>query len=118
MVPSEAGHKIRKQPRLDLDPRSFERDHPSRPRVLTYKPMPSLADFHDQELRDRSVTWLALAECTKWEVLSITGHSLKSIDDILKHYFGMHPELARSAMAKMDGVRRRGKWSTSFKVPL
>lgn len=73
------------------------------------KPMPSLADFHDQDLRDTAVTWLALAECTKWEIASITGHSLKSIDEILKHYFGMHPELARSGMAKMEKWRRSAR---------
>lgn len=73
------------------------------------KPMASLADFHDQDLRDTSVTWLALAECSKWEVSSITGHSLKSIDEILKHYFGLHPELARSAMAKMEKWRRSAR---------
>lgn len=65
------------------------------------KPMPSLADFHDQDLRDTAVTWLALAHCEKAEIASITGHSLKTIDEILKHYLGMHPELARSAIAKL-----------------
>lgn len=65
------------------------------------EPMPSLADFHDQDLRDTAVTWLALAGCDKWEIMSITGHSPKSIDEILSHYLGMHPELARSAIAKL-----------------
>ncbi|NUR12318.1 MAG: hypothetical protein HOQ20_10825 [Bradyrhizobium sp.] len=73
------------------------------------KPMPSLADFHDQDLRDTAVTWLALAGCTKWEIASITGHSLKSIDEILKHYFGLHPELARSGMARMEKWRRTAR---------
>jgi hypothetical protein len=73
------------------------------------KPMPSLADFHDQDLRDTAVTWLALADNTKWEIASITGHSLKSIDEILKHYFGLHPELARSGMAKMEKWRRTAR---------
>jgi hypothetical protein len=71
------------------------------------KPMPSLADFRDQDLRDTAVTWLTLAGCTKWEVAAITGHSLKSIDGILSHYFGLHPELARSAIAKLEHWRSR-----------
>lgn len=66
-------------------------------------PMPSLADFHDQDLRDTAVTWLAIAGATKPEIASITGHSLASVDGILKHYLGMHPDLARSAIAKLVG---------------
>ena len=66
------------------------------------KPMPSLADFRDQDLRDTAVTWLAIAGCTKAEIASITGHSLKSIDEILKHYLGQHPDLARSAIGKLS----------------
>ncbi|RWE95751.1 hypothetical protein [Mesorhizobium sp.] len=73
------------------------------------KPMPSLNDFHDQDLRDTAVTWLALAQNDKWEIASITGHSLKSIDEILKHYFGLHPDLARSGMAKMEKWRRTAR---------
>ncbi|AID30840.1 hypothetical protein MCHK_3033 [Mesorhizobium huakuii 7653R] len=73
------------------------------------RPMPSLNDFHDQDLRDTAVTWLALAGCTKWEIASITGHSLKSIDEILKHYFGLHPDLARSGMARMEKWRRTAR---------
>jgi len=64
-------------------------------------PTPSLADFHDQDLRDTAVTWLALAGCSKLEIAAITGHSPKSVDDILKHYLGLHPDLARSAIGKL-----------------
>lgn len=64
-------------------------------------PCPSLADFHDQDLRDTAVTWLALAGVDKIRIASVTGHSLKSVDEILKHYLGMHPELARSAIASL-----------------
>jgi len=66
---------------------------------------PSLKDFRDQDLRDTAVTWLARARCDKFEIAAVTGHSLKSIDEILKHYLGLHPELARSAMAKMVSWR-------------
>lgn len=64
-------------------------------------PCASLADFHDQDLRDTAVTWMALGGCTKFEIASITGHSLGTIDDILKHYLGMHPDLARTAIGKL-----------------
>jgi integrase len=65
------------------------------------KPVQSLADFRDQDLRDTAVTWLALAGASKLEIASITGHSLKSIDDILKHYLGLHPDMARTAIGKL-----------------
>ena len=65
------------------------------------EPMRSLADFRDQDLRDTAVTWLARANCSKFEITSITGHSLKSIDEILKHYLGLHPDLARSGIGKL-----------------
>ena len=66
-----------------------------------FTPVPTLDDFHDQDLRDTAVTWLALAGCDMAEIASITGHSLKTVQDVLKHYLGMHPELARSAIAKL-----------------
>lgn len=69
------------------------------------KPLASLADFRDQDLRDTAVTWLTLSGCDKFEVAAITGHALKSIDQILAHYFGIHPELARRAMAKLQARR-------------
>lgn len=71
------------------------------------KPMPSLDGFRDQDLRDTAVTWLALAGCSKFEIASITGHTVKSIDNILSHYLGLHPELARSAIGKLVAWRGR-----------
>lgn len=76
-------------------------DVPARLTAAGLAAMPSLADFRDQDLRDTAVTRLALAGCNKFEIASITGHSLKSIDEILKHYLGMHPELGRSAIGKL-----------------
>lgn len=65
------------------------------------KPCPSIADFRDQDLRDTAVTWLALSGATKYHIASITGHSLETIDSIIKHYLGNPPELARDAIAKL-----------------
>lgn len=64
-------------------------------------PMPSLADFRDQDLRDTAVTWLANAGCTVPEISSITGHSEESVHKILKHYLGQDPDRARSAIGKL-----------------
>jgi hypothetical protein len=65
------------------------------------KPMPSLAHAHDQDLRDTAVTWFARAGCTLPEICAITGHSLQSATQVLKHYLGSHPELADNAIRKM-----------------
>jgi integrase len=63
--------------------------------------MPSLADFRDQDLRDTAVTWLARAGCTPIEIAQITGHSLASIQDILKHYLASHREIGDNAIRKV-----------------
>jgi hypothetical protein len=54
------------------------------------------------DLRDTAVTRLALAECTMAEISAITGHSLKTIQDIMKHYLVMQPEMADSAIRKLN----------------
>lgn len=69
--------------------------------VWKVAPMPSLADFRDQDLRDTAVTWMGLAELTIPEICSITGHKEKSAYDIMKHYLALHPEMAASGMAKL-----------------
>ena len=66
-------------------------------------PCPSLLDFRDQDLRDTAVTWLARAGAQELEIAAITGHSLKTIKQILEHYFGLHPDLARRAISKLSG---------------
>jgi hypothetical protein len=65
-------------------------------------PCEELDGFRDQDLRDTAVTWLARAGCDTSEIASITGHSLKSVNDILKHYLGLHPDLARRAIGKLS----------------
>lgn len=65
------------------------------------KPCPSLADFHDADLRDTAVTWMALAGATIPEIISVTGHTAASANTILKHYLAQHPEMADAAIGKM-----------------
>lgn len=69
------------------------------PRLIA--PMPALAGFRDQDLRDTAVTWLALAGATIPEIAAVTGHSLQSITSVLEHYLARHPELADHAIAKL-----------------
>lgn len=54
--------------------------------------------FHD--LRGTAVTELSLAGCTNYEIASITGHSEKEVDRIIKAYRGGRAELANQAMEK------------------
>lgn len=64
---------------------------------------PSLATFKDKDLRATAVTWLANAGCTVPEICSITGHSIKSANEILKHYLGTTEAQADAAMIKLRG---------------
>lgn len=68
----------------------------------------SLADFHDADLRDTAVTWMALAEATIPEIAAVTGHQVNSVHQILKHYLARHPEMADSAIRKMIAWYDRG----------
>lgn len=65
------------------------------------KKVPTLSDFHDQDLRDTAVTWMGLGGATVPEIISVTGHSADSATTILKHYLAHHPEMADSAIGKM-----------------
>ncbi len=62
---------------------------------------PSVATKRDQDLRDTAVTWLARAGCNELQIAAITGHSLASIHNVLKHYLALHPEMADAAIGKM-----------------
>lgn len=57
--------------------------------------------LRDQDLRDTAVTWLAMADRAIPQSCSITGHSFKTANDILKHYLALNAELADSAIAKL-----------------
>jgi len=65
-------------------------------------PCPSLADFRFQDLRDTAVTWLARAGATLPQIAAITGHSMKGIHTILKHYLELDEGMAREAITKLQ----------------
>jgi integrase len=57
--------------------------------------------FHD--LRGSAVTRLALAGCTRSEIATVTGHSLKDVGAILDaHYLKRDGGLAESAIRKLE----------------
>lgn len=64
--------------------------------------------FHD--LRGTAVTRLAVAGCTVPEIATITGHSLKDVEEILdRHYLMRDSAMAKSAIRKLE---KRGKLQT------
>jgi integrase len=59
--------------------------------------------FHDT--RGTAVTRLALAGSSEAEIATITGHSLKTVSEILDaHYLSRDVVLAESAIAKLEGA--------------
>ncbi|QXT36882.1 tyrosine-type recombinase/integrase [Sphingomonas sanguinis] len=57
--------------------------------------------FHD--LRGTAVTRLALAGATPPEIATVTGHSLKDVNEILDaHYLNRDPRLGESAIRKLE----------------
>ncbi|MBK8906681.1 MAG: hypothetical protein IPM60_01860 [Rhodospirillales bacterium] len=69
-----------------------------------------LAAIQFKHLRHTAVTRLAEAGCTTLEISAITGHSVETVNTILKRYLVYTRELAENAMAKRvahRGGRRR-----------
>lgn len=67
----------------------------------TLEPCPSLKDFNVKDLRDTAVTWLAMAGATLPEIAAITGHTLASVQEILKHYLELNDAQADAAIGKL-----------------
>lgn len=68
-------------------------------------PCASLADFHEADLRDTAVTWMARGDRTGGasipEICAVTGHKMQSATRILRHYLAIEPELGDAAIGKM-----------------
>jgi integrase len=72
---------------------------------------PSVAGKWFLDLRDTAVTWLFMAGCTVAEIATITGHSLRTVQDILdKHYFVRTDAMAQSAAKKFNTFLAGQKW--------
>lgn len=78
-------------------------------RAEAVKLCPSLSDFTFPDLRDTAVTWYARAGATVPEIAAITGHTLRSIYDILRHYLALDAHLADNAVAKLVDYMEREK---------
>jgi integrase len=63
------------------------------------------------DMRGTAVTRLALAGCTEAEIATVTGHSLKDVRSILdSHYLHRDPQLAESAIVKLEEFEQRTKF--------
>lgn len=60
--------------------------------------------FHD--LRGSAITRLAEAGCSNLEIAAISGHSDKSVDQILRVYLNRRNGLAETAITKLEGMRK------------
>lgn len=58
-------------------------------------------------LRHTAVVNYARAGCTVPEIASITGHTVGSVNNILKHYLPRDSELAKGAVAKLERAKAR-----------
>lgn len=66
-----------------------------------------LDDLLFMHLRHTCVVELARAGCTEAEIASITGHSLRTVGKILKHYLPRDSVVARNAISKLDAYREQ-----------
>lgn len=70
-------------------------------RALAAAKVGSVTKLRDKDLRATAVLWLAQAGCTPTQIASISGHSLVTVNAILKHYWEANAAQADDAMAKL-----------------
>jgi integrase len=64
------------------------------------------ADLQYRDLRRTAVVRLARAGCTVPEIASITGHSLRTVHQIMETYLPPDSTVARNAVTKLDWLAR------------
>jgi integrase len=63
-----------------------------------------IEELHFHDIRGTTVTLLAESGCTLPEIVSITGHSLRTAQTIIEKYLARTSKLAASAIAKFENV--------------
>jgi integrase len=66
-----------------------------------------LPNLEFRSLRATCVCRLASSGCEIPEIASITGHTLTSVNNVLKHYWRPDSEQAKNAIAKVEAYRRK-----------
>jgi DNA-binding CsgD family transcriptional regulator len=67
-------------------------------------PAPIALHFHD--LRGTTVTLLSVAGCTPQQIATITGHSLRTVNQILERYLARTRDLADQAILNFENSTR------------
>ncbi|HRN83246.1 MAG TPA: hypothetical protein PK857_00380 [Hyphomicrobium sp.] len=62
---------------------------------------PDIAGKQFMDLRDTGITRLALAGCTVPEIRAISGHTMTTIHEVLKHYLALDDRMADAAIGKL-----------------
>jgi hypothetical protein len=61
------------------------------------------------DLRDTAITRLALASCTVAEIRAITGHSMETVHQVLKHYLALDDRMATAGIDRLkDWMKEEG----------
>lgn len=95
-----AGPLIRNAKGGTYDGSSFGKDW-RRVRARAAETLSACAGKLFLDLRDTAITRLALAGCTVAEIRAITGHSLETVHQVLKHYLALDDRMAVAAIAKL-----------------
>lgn len=84
-----------------------------RVRAKAAETLPSVADLTDQDMRDTAVTWHVAAGSGLMQIASSTGHEPATIQQVIRHYMGHHPDISRETGDKLcawlDGQEQKAK---------
>ena len=73
---------------------------------VTFAGFPEPVALHFHEIRGTTVTLLSEAGCTTQQIATITGHSLRSVNQILERYLAPTRGLAEQAMMNFENSPR------------
>ena len=77
----------------------------ARVRAQALEEAPEIGDLLFRDFRRTGVVQLALAGCTIPQIASVSGHSLKTVHEILETYLPRTSELAAQAIANLETYR-------------
>jgi integrase len=74
--------------------------------TITLPDFPELVRLHFHDLRGTTVTLLSEAGCNEQQIATITGHSLKTVHQILERYLARTKGLAEQAIENFENSPR------------
>jgi len=79
----------------------WKEDH-LRHEMLKTQKLCGLEDLNFHDLRGTAVTMLSESGCTPQEIVTFTGHSLKTVEEILDKYLARTKKIATNAVEKLE----------------